>query len=277
MLRGGRDFDYLPATRGSSDQGDGSWWHTERLRDSLQRGTSRSSSLGRLGDAYDECAVVAPTHAIPHTWADNDLQPHESSVSPGRSALVGSAMRLVFLHGVAASGKLTTALALRDLVGYPVFHNHLVVDALSTVFPFGTEPFVRLREEFWLQVFADAALIDRSLTFTFAPESTVRPGFTDRVRATVQAHGGRVVFVRLAVSPGEQELRIGAESRRAFHKLTDVAVLRRLRSDDERVQQPPVDLEVDTDTSSPEQTAALIVKRFGLVAQPPLERYPSLP
>jgi hypothetical protein len=79
-------------------------------------------------------------------------------------------MRLVFLHGVAASGKLTTALALQEQIHYPVFHNHLVVDALTTVFPFGSEPFIRLREQFWLQVFADAAQVDRSLTFTFTPE-----------------------------------------------------------------------------------------------------------
>lgn len=57
-------------------------------------------------------------------------------------------MELIFLHGTAASGKLTTARALDVLLGYPVFHNHLVVDTLTTVFPFGSEPFVRLREEF---------------------------------------------------------------------------------------------------------------------------------
>lgn len=92
-------------------------------------------------------------------------------------------MELVFLHGAAASGKLSTARALERLLGYPVFHNHLVVDTLTTVFPFGSEPFVRLREEFWLQVFSAAAHTGRSLTFTFAPEATVRPGFPAQVRA----------------------------------------------------------------------------------------------
>jgi hypothetical protein len=149
--------------------------------------------------------------------------------------------------------------------------------ALTTVFPFGSEPFVRLREQFWLQVFADAARIDRSLTFTFAPEATVQPGFPNRVRAVVEPQGGRVVFVRLVVSPGEQEQRIGANSRRAFHKLTDVAVLRSLRNHQEAAEQPPMDLEVDTDSSTAEQTAALIVERFGLGPQAPLERYSRLP
>jgi hypothetical protein len=44
---------------------------------------------------------------------------------------------LVFLHGPAASGKLTVARALEAAVGFPVFHNHLVVDLLTTVFPPG--------------------------------------------------------------------------------------------------------------------------------------------
>lgn len=41
-------------------------------------------------------------------------------------------MKLIFLHGTAASGKLTTARALEVLLGYPVFHNHLVVDTLTS-------------------------------------------------------------------------------------------------------------------------------------------------
>lgn len=185
-------------------------------------------------------------------------------------------MDLIFLHGAVASGKLTVARALEDSVGYPVFHNHLVVDALTTVFPFGSEPFVRLREQFWMQVFIEAAGAGRSLTFTFAPESTVQGDFPARVRAGVEAHGGRVYFVRLIVSDAEQERRIGADSRRTFHKLTDVATLRQLRSYRDGVEQPPVDLAVDTDTSNAEQTAALIVERFGLTAQATLERYPKL-
>ncbi|MGN6330355.1 MAG: hypothetical protein ACTHOD_01730 [Motilibacteraceae bacterium] len=90
-------------------------------------------------------------------------------------------MDLVFLHGGIASGKLTTARAHEREVGYPVFHNHLVVDTLTTVFPLGSPSFVELREEFWLSVFESAARDDRSLIFTFAPEPTVRPGFCDRV------------------------------------------------------------------------------------------------
>lgn len=183
-------------------------------------------------------------------------------------------MELLFLHGTAAAGKLTTARALEALLGYPVFHNHLVVDALTTVFPFGSEPFVRLREDFWLQVFADAARTARSFTFTFAPEGTVQHGFPARARTQVESSGGRVCFVRLVVSETEQERRISNEDRKPFHKLADLSTLRRLRNDRDRIEQPPVDLEIDTDTTSAEESAVLIADRFHLQPQDKTQRYP---
>jgi hypothetical protein len=120
---------------------------------------------------------------------------------------------LVFLHGPAASGKLTVARALEDRVGFPVLHNHLVVDLLTTVFPFGSEPFVRLREEFWTSVFAEAARADRSISFTFAPEATVRPGFPGRVRQLVEGEGGRICRLPSSATPATTPDLSGYDSR----------------------------------------------------------------
>jgi hypothetical protein len=183
---------------------------------------------------------------------------------------------LVFLHGPAAAGKLTTARAIEGLVGYPVFHNHLVVDLLLPLFSFGSPPFVRLREQFWLAVFAEAAVAGRSLVFTFTPEATVAAGFPQEVRRVVEGGGGRVRFVRLLVGEPEQERRITDPGRREFDKLTDVSTLRRLRHGP-RGERPPADLEIDTERSSPAESAALVVDRFGLTAQPARPRYPEGP
>jgi hypothetical protein len=182
---------------------------------------------------------------------------------------------LVFLHGPAASGKLTVARALEARVGFPVFHNHLVVDLLTTVFPFGSEPFVRLREQFWTSVFVEAARADRSICFTFAPEATVPAGFADRVRRLVEGEGGRVCFVRLQVSQDEQERRVGLPGRSEFHKLTSVETLRRLRNHGPDVELPPVDLEIDTDRGDAPRSAASIVEHFGLIPQSGFQRYPA--
>src|ERR1700722_14714607 len=110
-------------------------------------------------------------------------------------------MQLVFIYGQPASGKLTVARELAALTGLPVFHNHLIVDAVGAVFPFGSEPFVRLRESLWLRVIGEAASAGRSLIFTFAPEPSVAADFPGRVRSLVEDRGGEVVFVALEVTP----------------------------------------------------------------------------
>lgn len=56
-------------------------------------------------------------------------------------------MKLIFLYGPPAAGKLTIARALAVITGFAVFHNHLVVDAVESIFPFGSERFTRLREQ----------------------------------------------------------------------------------------------------------------------------------
>ncbi|MGY1774185.1 hypothetical protein [Blastococcus sp. SYSU D00813] len=170
--------------------------------------------------------------------------------------------QLVFLHGGIASGKLTTGRALSALTGLPLFHNHLVVDALLAVFPFGSPEFVRLREQFWLSTFAAAAGSGRSLVFTFAPEPTVPAGFPERTRRVVEDAGGRVRFVGLRVSPAVQEARLANADRSAFGKLTDVTVLRSLRQDAAEVL--PAEVVVDTDTSPPEVSARTIATALRL-------------
>src|SRR5690349_6588669 len=101
-------------------------------------------------------------------------------------------MRLIFLYGQAASGKLTIARELAALTGFALFHNHLVVDAVVALFPFGSERFIRLREELWLRLFGEAAAAKQSLIFTFAPEPSVAEGFPTRVQQLIDRAGGKV-------------------------------------------------------------------------------------
>lgn len=97
-------------------------------------------------------------------------------------------------------------------------------------------------------------------------------------RAGTGRHRGRrrsVRFVRLRVSEREQERRIGLPDRSEFHKLASVETLRRIRSYSADVEQPPADLEIDTAGRTPAESAAAIVRRLGLIAEDPVERYPG--
>jgi cytidylate kinase len=171
-------------------------------------------------------------------------------------------MRLVFLHGPPASGKLTIARELASRTGMAVFHNHLIVDAVAAVFPFGSDAFVRLREQFWLTVMKEATRARRSLIFTFAPEPTVTTGFVERLRAEVISEGGKVLFVALTVSADEQERRLVASDRSAFGKLQSIELLRNLRNElaAREADMPISALTIDTDRLTPSLAAEAIVQ-----------------
>jgi len=169
-------------------------------------------------------------------------------------------MHLIFLHGPVASGKLTIARRLAERTGFALFHNHLAVDAVGAVFPFGSAEFVRLRERWWLDMFAAAANAGRSLIFTFAPEDSVSADFPERVQALVESAGGRVSFVGLTVSDTEQERRLVAEDRAAFGKLRSVDLLRELREMFRRCEAAmPAGVTVDTMVAGPDEAAESII------------------
>lgn len=181
-------------------------------------------------------------------------------------------MQLIVIHGPIASGKLTTAKELAERTGLALFHNHLVVDTVLSVFPFGSEPFIRLRDQFWLATFAAAAESDRSLIFTFAPEPTVPTDFFARVVDTVQSRGGRVIFIELQVSDHEQAARLDNADRKVYGKLTDVAVLDELRRRSRQGEPfpiPPADVVLDTGTSSPADSARRIATELALPTHRP--------
>jgi hypothetical protein len=178
-------------------------------------------------------------------------------------------MELIFIHGPAAAGKLTVAREVRDLTGIGVFHNQLVVDALTPVFEFGSPEFVRLREEMWLAVFREAARAGRSMIFTFVPEKTVREAFVRDAVNVVEAEGGRVLFVELVCPASVQEERVEAESRAEFGKIRSVKLLRELRQGGafEVAAMPDSGLKIDTSAVAAKDAARQIWEFFKLKAK----------
>ena len=47
-------------------------------------------------------------------------------------------MKLVFIYGPPAAGKLTIARKVAEKAGLALYHNHMIVDAVGAVFPFGS-------------------------------------------------------------------------------------------------------------------------------------------
>ena len=176
-------------------------------------------------------------------------------------------MILVCIYGPAASGKLTIAREVGARTGFPVFHNHLVLDMLTPVFGFGSPPFVELREQVWLEVLRRAAeeRLD-GVVMTFTPERTVRHRFIGDLTATIAAAGGRTIFVELTCPDEELERRMENESRARFGKIHSLAQYRRIR-DSGGFDHPPIpntSLTIDTSTMGPSESAARIIDNLGL-------------
>ena len=173
--------------------------------------------------------------------------------------------RLLFLHGPPAAGKYSIARHVADATGWPLFHNHLIVDAVHAVFPFGSQAFVRLREAFWLETFTAAAAEGRSLIFTFQPESSVSPGFPQAAADIFTRAGGDCLFVQLRLSLADQLARIANDDRARFGKLRDPELLQHLHDDFATAEaaMPPSVLSIDTAATSAEAAAAMIVALLG--------------
>ena len=180
-------------------------------------------------------------------------------------------MLLLCIYGPAASGKLTVAKELGSRTGFPVFHNHLVVDMLTPVFGFGTAPFVELRERVWLDVLKRAAAERMDgVIMTFTPERTVSPGFMADLTESMEASGAETIFVQLTCPDEELERRMENESRTLYGKIYSVAQYRRIR-DSGGFDYPPIPntrLTIDTSTLDPRRAAQLIIERFSLPVSP---------
>lgn len=130
-------------------------------------------------------------------------------------------MKLVFIYGLPAVGKLTVAKELSKITGYKIFHNHLTVDLASSVFSFGTKPFVKLREEIWLKTFELSSKYKfPGIIFTFSFEKTVRKNFISKVKKSLNEKDN-LYFVQLICSKKELFKRIKNPSRKRFGKLIE--------------------------------------------------------
>ena len=177
-------------------------------------------------------------------------------------------MKLIFLYGMPATGKLTVAQELVTITGYKLFHNHMVVDLLLTVFDFGSPAFVALRERFWLSVFAEAFRSDLpGMVFTFNPEATVGAGFIEQVKNLAIAAGGQVEFIELTAPLAELKRRLGSKSRHQHKKLTSVQFFEELHGQGafDGSYMPKPKLSIDTSENQPPRAALLIARALDLL------------
>lgn len=176
-------------------------------------------------------------------------------------------MDLLVLVGRPGVGKLAVARELAALTTYPVFHNHLTVDLVGALFPFGTPAFTALRETIWLAAVAEAIRAGLpGLVFTFAPERTVAASFPTALANVVAGGGGRLIAIELRCAPDEHRRRLVDPSRAGTGKLASLAAYDALAAAgafDAPTFAPA--LVLDTTALAPRATATRIVAEVAAV------------
>jgi shikimate kinase len=180
-------------------------------------------------------------------------------------------MRLVFIYGPPASGKLTVATELAKLTGFKLFHNHISIQFVQSIFDFGTKTFWRLIGKYRLNMLETAAKegIDTIFTFVYS-KSDEDDRFVKQVVQRVRSHGGQVHFVRLYCDREELARRVNASQRKRMGKVSTEETLsdlfRRYNLDSEIPFRKS--LSIDTTSQSPKIVARLIARRCRLPAAP---------
>jgi hypothetical protein len=130
-------------------------------------------------------------------------------------------MKLVFIHGAPAAGKLTTAKALLSLVNGRLFDNHAAIDVARTVFDFGAPGFWELVQTVRLSVLDAAAERNTGLvvmTFVYVEPDDL-PIF-EQFESIILRHGGQVFPIFLKCSTEQILRRIGNADRMAKRKMS---------------------------------------------------------
>ena len=114
-------------------------------------------------------------------------------------------MKLVFLHGAPATGKLTVAKALLRMVPGRLFDNHAAIDLALTIFDFGAPGFWELVHSVRCSTMDAAAEHGVSLvvtTFCYA-EPDDQPQF-EEFEEIMRRHAGEFCFRCSCTAPGKR-------------------------------------------------------------------------
>lgn len=172
----------------------------------------------------------------------------------------------VFIYGPPAAGKFTIAKALSEELGWPLFHNHVVIDCVSALIQRGEHGFLDACADVRIALTSRALVNGKSHVSTFVYATGIDDAFVLRIRDVVHASGARFCAVRLSCSVEALNERCAAPHRLAMGKIATVESLQSvLEQYDCFGALPDVEsLEIDTGASSINESVSRIKAHFKL-------------
>ena len=175
-------------------------------------------------------------------------------------------MKMIFLYGPPAVGKLTVAKELAKITSYKLFHNHLTVDLVSSLYEWGSPKYWEYLRNIREQLLANLAKDNVDIIFTYVYAAGEDEEVMERMFKKVEENGGEVLLVQLTTSIEKLKERIVADDRRQFKKMHKTESLESWIIQYKLFEAYPnrQNLIVDNSDMTPNEVANLIVKKYNL-------------
>lgn len=128
-------------------------------------------------------------------------------------------MKLIFIFGPQAVGKMTVGQELEKKIGFPLLHNHLTIDLLSKFLDYTPETF-RLSSLIRKNIFQSMIKMDKEgiiFTMVWDFDSKEDWQFIEETRELILSAGGEIFFVELEADIDERLAR-NLSANRLKHK-----------------------------------------------------------
>lgn len=183
-------------------------------------------------------------------------------------------MKLVFLIGSGAVGKMTVGQELMKKTGLRLFHNHMTIEPVIAVFGYYHGKVVNEIRESIFREFAASDLPGMIFTYMWAFDQQADWDYVEHVKSIFAPYGTEFYYVEL-VAPQEVRLARNATANRIRNKPSKADVEasnERLRQEDAHYRLVSNEgeipfgnyLRIDNSDLTPEETAQRIQEAFGL-------------
>lgn len=135
-------------------------------------------------------------------------------------------MKLIFLYGPPATGKLTVAKEIAKLNDFKILHNHLFNDLVETILPYGNQDFFDL--VYKLRSDLVRAAVKKNISGIITTYCYAHPEDDDELKTNLdmmQKLGVEIIYIFLTADKAQLIKRVEEESRRQFGKLKDAQKL----------------------------------------------------
>lgn len=175
-------------------------------------------------------------------------------------------MKLIFIYGPPAVGKLTIAQKLSEATKIPVFHNHHSRDLVKDIYGDSLLQHYGLVDKIRFDVLEYCAQNNTNLIFTYVYGGSQDDANVRAFKNKIESNGGQVMFVELVANTSDLIDRVDNDSRKKFTKLLDKKIMSELTQDMSIFTIPYVEsLKINTSSTSPAESADIIVRELGLL------------